>query len=140
MLAVSPASTVLLDTNVLLAALIAPERLPAAIRSDLESADTAALFSAASIWEIAIKRSLGRTDFDFEPEDIVQLACDTGFEELPIRAVHCHRVRFLPWHHRDPFDRLLIAQAEILPARLLSTDALLSKYSSLVTVVAFTAS
>lgn len=138
MQATLPTSTVLLDTNVLLAALIAPERLPAAIRTDLESGHTAVMFSAASIWEIAIKRSLGRTDFDFEPEDIEQLARDTGFEELPIRAMHCHRVRFLPWHHRDPFDRLLIAQAETLPTRLLSTDALLSQYSSLVTVVAFT--
>lgn len=135
----APISTLLLDTNVLLTALIAPERLPADVLADLESIDNAVLFSAASIWEISIKCSLGRPDFDFEPEDISRLAIRTGFEELPVRAAHCHRVRSLPWHHRDPFDRLLIAQTETLPARLLTTDSLLSKYSSLVTVVTLAA-
>ncbi len=125
----------LLDTNVLLGALIAPERLPAAVCAELESADNTILFSAASIWEIAIKRSMGRVDFDFEPEDIEALALKTGFAELPVRAVHCQRVRHLPWHHRDPFDRLLVAQAETLPAHLLSTDELLEQYSPLVSRV-----
>lgn len=129
-------STVLLDTNILLAALIAPERLSAAVRSELENPDNTILFSAASIWEIAIKRSLQRDDFDFEPEDIEVLARQTGFVELPVMAAHCRRVRHLPWHHRDPFDRLLVAQAESLPAHLLSTDGALERYSALVRRVA----
>ncbi|WP_341644823.1 type II toxin-antitoxin system VapC family toxin [Thauera sp. SDU_THAU2] len=124
--------TLLLDTNVLLAALIAPERLPEKVRSELEDSGNTILFSAASIWEIAIKRSLLREDFDFEPEDIETLAVQTGFVELPVMAAHSRRVRHLPWHHRDPFDRLLVAQAECLPAYLLSTDAMLEKYSALV--------
>lgn len=122
----------LLDTNVLLTALIAPERLPAEVRGELERPANTILFSAASIWEIAIKRSLVRDDFDFEPEDIEALALQTGFVELAVRAAHCHRVRHLPWHHRDPFDRLLVAQAEALPAHLLSTDGVLERYSALV--------
>lgn len=81
---------------------------------------------------------LGRTDFDFEPKYIDELARHTGFQELSIWALHCHRVRVLPWHHRDPFDRLLIAQAETLPARLLSTDTVLLRYSPLVTLVTLT--
>lgn len=122
----------LLDTNILLTALIAPERLPVEVRAELETPANAILFSAASLWEIAIKRSLVRDDFDFEPEDIEALALQTGLVELPVRAVHCHRVRHLPWHHRDPFDRLLVAQAESLPAHLLSTDEVLERYSGLV--------
>lgn len=128
----SSAALLLLDTSILLAALIAPERLPAAVRAELESPANSILFSAASIWEIAIKRSLLRDDFDFEPEDIETLALQTGFAELPVRAAHCHRVRRLPWHHRDPFDRLLVAQAEALPAHLLSSDGVLERYSTLV--------
>lgn len=125
-------STVLLDTNVLLAALIAPERLPATARTALENPDNVILFSAASIWEIAIKRSLVRDGFDFEPEDVEELAGQTGFVELPVTAAHCRRVRSLAWHHRDPFDRLLVAQAEFLPAHLLTTDGVLEQYSALV--------
>jgi len=122
----------LLDTSVLLAAVIAPERLPESVRATLQDPGNEILFSAASIWEIAIKHSLGRNDFDFEPEDIERLALDTGFQELPVRAAHCHAVARMPWHHRDPFDRLLVAQAQMLPAHLLTTDGLLPRYSELV--------
>ncbi len=122
----------LLDTNILLAALIAPDSLPADIQAQLCDPANAILFSAASLWEIAIKYSLGREDFNFRPEDIQQLALDTGFNELPIVSDHCNQVADLPWHHRDPFDRLLVAQALAIPAYLLTTDELLAKYSDLV--------
>ncbi|MDD2685151.1 MAG: type II toxin-antitoxin system VapC family toxin, partial [Gallionella sp.] len=89
-------------------------------------------FSSASIWEIAIKRSLNRADFDFSPEDIHRLALDTGFAELPVKGEDCYPLVNLPWHHRDPFDRLLIAQAQSIPAYLLTTDGVLSQYSELV--------
>lgn len=125
-------ATLLLDTNILLVALIAPERLPSAWRVELEAPANTVLFSAVSIWEIAIKRSLLRDDFEIEPDEIEILALQTGFLELPVKAVHCKLVRHLPWHHRDPFDRLLIAQAEHVSAQLLSTDVMLEKYSSLV--------
>lgn len=122
----------LLDTNVLLAALLAPERLPPEVVAGLTDASNTVYFSAASIWEIAIKRSLNRADFDFSPEDIHRLALDTGFTELPVKGEDCYPIASLPWHHRDPFDRLLVAQAQSLPAYLLTTDDILSRYSELV--------
>lgn len=122
----------LLDTNVLLAALLAPERLPPEVVAGLTEPANAVYFSAASIWEIAIKRSLNRADFDFSPEDIHRLALETGFTELPVKGEDCYSIASLPWHHRDPFDRLLVAQAQSLPAYLLTTDGMLSRYSELV--------
>jgi len=122
----------LLDTNVLLAAVIRPERLPEAVQSLLQDRANRVYFSAVSIWEVAIKRSLNRNDFDFQSEDIEQLARETGFSELPLHSSHCHAVGRMPWHHRDPFDRLLVAQAQFLPARLLTTDRQLAQYSELV--------
>ena len=122
----------LLDTNILLAALLEPERLPAKVSSDLTSPINTVYFSSASIWEIAIKRSLNRDSFNFNPDDIHQLAIDTGFTELPVIGGHCYALVNFPWHHRDPFDRLLIAQALSLPAYLLTTDGLLNQYSELV--------
>ena len=122
----------LLDTNVLLAALLAPERLPPEVVAGLTDASNTVYFSAASIWEIAIKRSLNLADFDFSPEDIHRLALDTGFTELPVKGEDCYPIASLPWRHRDPFDRLLVAQAQSLPAYLLTTDDILSRYSELV--------
>lgn len=125
----------LLDTNILLAATIAPQRLPREISDLLRDPGETIFFSAASIWEIAVKRSLNREAFDFQPKDIHRLALETGFTELPVMASHTWPVAHLPWHHRDPFDRLLVAQALSLPTRLLTSDAALPPYSDLVTLV-----
>lgn len=122
----------LLDTNILLAALLAPERLPKQVAADLADQHNTVYFSSASIWEVAIKRSLSRANFDFNPDDIHRLALDTGFAELPVSGEHCYPLVDLPWYHRDPFDRLLIAQAQSLPAYLLTTDGVLGSYSDLV--------
>ncbi len=122
----------LLDTNVLLAALLAPERLPQEVVAGLTDLSNKVYFSSASIWEVAIKRSLNRSDFDFSPMDIHRLALDTGFSELMVKGEDCYPLASLPWHHRDPFDRLLIAQAQSLPAYLLTTDGILHQYSDLV--------
>ena len=127
--------SLLLDTNVLLAALIAPDTLPTSTQQALRDPAVTVHFSAASLWEIAIKCSLGRQDFTFRPEDIELLARETGFTELPVLSQHTRAVATLPWLHRDPFDRLLLAQAISLPARLLTTDALLAQYSDLVQLV-----
>lgn len=126
----------LLDTNILLAATIAPERLPQGVVDLLRDSRNVVYFSAASIWEIAVKRSLNRDGFDFEPEDIHRLALDTRFAELPVTAEQTYLVARLPWHHRDPFDRLLVAQAKTLPAYFLTSDAALPPYSDLVMRVA----
>ena len=131
-----PAQKWLLDTNVLLAALIKPEVLPPETQTLLQDPGTIVYFSAASLWEIAIKCSLGRDDFNFLPEDIHQLALQTGFTELPVAASHSYAIVQMPWHHRDQFDRLLVAQAQSLPAYLLTTDSVLEQYSELVRKIA----
>lgn len=126
--------TLLLDTNILLCALIAPERLNDNIHAQLSDAENTIYFSAASIWEIAIKSSLNKADFNFLPQNIHQLAIETGFTELAIQAQHTFAISNMAWHHRDPFDRLLIAQTLSLPAYLLTSDSILAQYSELVQV------
>ncbi len=93
------------------------------------------LFSAASIWEIAIKARLGRVDFAVRPERVAREARLTGFVELPVSADAAARVADLPPHHRDPFDRLLVTQAMAEPARLYTADPLLLPYSELVQLI-----
>jgi PIN domain nuclease of toxin-antitoxin system len=125
----------LLDTHVLLWAVGKPARLNAETRSLLEETANEVLFSAASIWEIAIKAKLGRTDFAVRPEQIAWAALETGFVELPVSAAAA-RAADLPLHHRDPFDRLLVAQAMAEPVRLYTADPLLPPYSELVQLIA----
>jgi PIN domain nuclease of toxin-antitoxin system len=125
----------LLDTHILLWALDEPVRLDQQTRDLLEDPTNEVLFSAASIWEIAIKVRLGRADFPIRPELIAESARATGFTELPVRAAVAARVADLPLHHRDPFDRLLVAQAIAEPARFYTSDAKLAAYSELVTVI-----
>jgi PIN domain nuclease of toxin-antitoxin system len=125
----------LLDTHLLLWALAEPERLDAATRAVLEDAGNEVLFSAASLWEIAIKSALGRPDFICDPQQVLRAALDTGFVELPVQAAAAVLVAGLPPHHRDPFDRLLVAQAISEPVRLYTADAALPVYSELVTLV-----
>ena len=122
-------SSFLLDTHILLEALLAPHKLPLIIQTDLMNPNNTVWFSVASIWEIAIKASLGRENFSFNSGEIHQLALETGFTKLPILSEHCHLVTNLPWHHKDPFDRLLIAQCEVLSTILLTRDRALPQYS-----------
>ena len=123
---------VLLDTRILLWALAEPRRLNRETRATIESSDTEVLFSAASIWEIAIKSGLGRSDFAFDAEEIAQAAVDTGFTEVAVRAKAAALVARLPLLHRDPFDRVLLAQAIVEPATLYTADQRLVPYSDLV--------
>jgi PIN domain nuclease of toxin-antitoxin system len=127
---------VLLDTHVLLWALAEPRRLDKETRATIESGDNEVLFSAASIWEIAIKAGLGRSDFVFDPAEIARAALDTGFTELAVRSDAAALVGRLPVLHRDPFDRILVAQAIIEPATLYTTDQQLVPYSDLVRHIA----
>ena len=122
----------LLDTHVLLWALIEPTRLSKATQAVLEDPENEVLFSAASIWEIAIKSALGRADFQVAPAEILEAAQTSGFAELPVRSAAALRVATLPHLHRDPFDRLLIAQAMTEPAVFYTADEQLERYSELV--------
>lgn len=108
-------------------ALSAPGRLPRKVRADLESPENSVFASAASTWEIAIKRALGKIEIDVT--EIASACATTGFEELPVRMTHTARVTDLPAHHRDPFDRLLIAQALEEGLELVSRDPLLRAYA-----------
>ena len=123
---------ILLDTHYLLWALDRPAILPAAARDAIEDTQNEVLFSAASLWELAIKAALRRDALDARPDRIAEAARMTGFEALAITAAHGAAVASLPLHHRDPFDRLLVAQALALPARLLTADGALVAYSELV--------
>jgi PIN domain nuclease of toxin-antitoxin system len=100
-----------LATHVLLWALAEPRRLDAETRATIESGDAEMLFSVASIWGIGIKSSLGRAGFAFDPEEIGRAALETGFIELAVRWNAAALVGRLPLLHRDPFDRVLVAQA-----------------------------
>ncbi len=125
----------LLDTHLLLWALGAPGKLDAGTRDLIEDPANTVLFSAASIWEIAIKSGLGRSDFPTRPEAVARAARETGFTELPIGADVAARVVDLPLYHRDPFDRLLVAQAMSEPVHLYTADPLLPPYTELVRLV-----
>lgn len=113
-----------------------PARIPENWVTRLVDRGNQVFFSAASIWEIAIKASLERPDFIHDAQRTLQLARQTGFAELPVSSEAALRVRHLPWHHSDPFDRLLIAQAQQMPARLLTADSQLAVYSELVELIA----
>jgi len=118
----------LLDTHVLLWAAGQPRRLPAAARRLLGDARSELLFSAASLWEIAIKRGLGRRDFRVDPRLLRRGLLENGYVELAITGEHAIAVDDLPPIHKDPFDRMLVAQAMVESVTLLSTDPLLAKY------------
>ena len=122
----------LLDTHLLLWAAFDPDRLSPKARQTLQSRQTPLAFSLASFWEIAIKTSLGRPGFSIDPVLLHRTLLAEGFSELPIRAAHLGRVATLPWVHRDPFDRLLVAQAAEEKLTLLTVDATLRRYGRFV--------
>jgi PIN domain nuclease of toxin-antitoxin system len=124
----------LLDTHFLLWSVASSRKLPSDARALLIDPRNTILFSAASIWEVAIKSTLGRPDFRVDVARLLEAAADTGFIELPVTSAHAARVTTLPDLHKDPFDRLLIAQALAESALLLTNDAPLGQYSKQVRV------
>jgi PIN domain nuclease of toxin-antitoxin system len=118
----------LLDTQILLWAAGQPERLSASARKLLNNPRNELLFSAASLWEITIKKTLGREDFRVEPRLLRRGLLDNGYEELPVTSEHAVNVDGLPPLHKDPFDRLLIAQATTEGVTLVTSDAQLARY------------
>jgi PIN domain nuclease of toxin-antitoxin system len=118
----------LLDTHVLLWAAGSPEQLPPEARALLEDPDNELVFSAASLWEITIKRSLGRPDFQVDARVLRRGLLDNGYLELSITSEHAVFIDSLPSIHKDPFDRILIAQATVEGITLLTADALVAQY------------
>ena len=118
----------LLDTQLLLWAAGLPERLPVQARLLMERPETEPIVSAASLWEIAIKSGLGRTDFSVDPRLLRRGLLENGYAELDVTGAHATAVDLLPPIHKDPFDRILIAQARIEGITLLTTDEVVARY------------
>ncbi len=119
----------LLDTQVWLWMVAAPTRLSAAGRSLVTAANNELLLSAASAWEIAIKYGLGKLDLPHAPADYIpRLMARGGITALPVLHNHALHVATLPLHHRDPFDRLLVAQAQLENVPILTGDKTFQLY------------
>jgi PIN domain nuclease of toxin-antitoxin system len=126
--------THLIDAHLLLWAVFDPDRLPPKATKILQSRQVPQAFSLATSWAVASKTSLGRADFSLDPGRLHRALLAQGFVELPIAAAHVARVAALPWIHRDPFDRLLVAQAIEEKLTLLTADAVLKGYGRFVKV------
>lgn len=118
----------LLDTHLLLWAAGQPEKLPEEARGLLLDPANQLVFSAASLWEIAIKNSLGRADFSIDPRRLWRLLLANGYRELPVSSEHALAVNDLPPRHKDPFDRILVAQARVEGLLLLTADTAVADY------------
>lgn len=115
----------LVDTHVLLWALGQPSTLSPAAREVIAEASNLIFVSSASLWECAIKASIGKLDL---PDDFFDSIPEAGYEVMPMRIPHFNVYRTLPVHHRDPFDRMLVAQASAEALILISRDPEIAKY------------
>ena len=118
----------LLDTQILLWSALGREHVPERARALLEDSANVLLFSVASLWEIGIKASLGRPDFCVDARRMRRALLDNGYQELAISGDHVLAIEQLPRIHRDPFDRVLLAQAVTEGATLITADAVLAEY------------
>ena len=125
----------LLDTHLLLWAASQPEMLSAEARALMEDPQNSLQFSAASLWEIAIKNGLGRSDFKVDPRLLRRGLIDNGYVELPVTSAHAVALDSLPQIHKDPFDRILVAQATVEGIVLLTSDAIVAQYPGPVRLV-----
>ena len=118
----------LLDTHLLLWAAGEPGQLPAPALALIGDPANELIFSAASLWEIAIKRRLGRNDFRVDPRLLRRGLRDNGYLELPVTSEHALAIDSLPPIHKDPFDRILVAQATVEGMALLTVDPVVARY------------
>lgn len=119
----------LLDTHLILWAAGDFERLPREARMLMQDGGNDLIFSVASLWEIVIKSGLRRSDFIVDPAELRQALLDNDFEELPVLAEHALALEALPLLHKNPFDRLLLAQAVVEGLVLLTADKTLAGYA-----------
>jgi PIN domain nuclease of toxin-antitoxin system len=120
--------SVLVDTSVLLWSAHAPQRLSRATQRLLDDPKTVVWFSVVNVWEVAIKRALRRADFDVDPGRLRRGLIDNGWRELQVSGEHALAVQDLPPLHRDPFDRMLLAQAHVEGLTLLTSDEIVARY------------
>ena len=125
----------LLDTHVLLWAAGEPDKLPETTRLLLLDESNDLFFSSASIWEIVIKRGLGRNDFKVDPFRLRKMLVMNGYTEIVVASEHALAVDLLPPLHKDPFDRILLAQARTEGFSLVTSDDQLSRYGEGIIVV-----
>lgn len=125
----------LLDSHLLLWAAEGSKRLSARARRLVANVENEKFFSAASLWELAIKRGLGREDFQVDISALRRGLLGNSYQELPIRGDHAIFVASLPPIHKDPFDRMLIAQATLEGMTLLTADPIVAKYAGPVRMV-----
>ena len=118
----------LLDTHVLLWAAGVPDRLPAEALDLIEDPDTELIFSAVSLWEVVIKTGSGRAGFNVDARLLRRGLLEHGYSELAMTGAHAVAVDLLPPVHRDPFDRMLVAQAQVEAMTLLTADRVLARY------------
>jgi len=128
-------SRFLVDTQLLLWSVAGSRRLPARVARLFRDGRHQFFYSAASLWEIAIKASKGREDFAADVGEVRAALAESGFGELPVSAEHAVAVSGLPGIHGDPFDRMLIAQAASEPMALITTDERLAAYPVTIEVV-----
>jgi PIN domain nuclease of toxin-antitoxin system len=127
---------VLADTHLLLWAAAEPAKLSPRAATVLTDPSNEVRFSAASIWEVTIKTALAnRPDFQVDAIELVAGLRSHGWTELPITAAHAAQVRLLPNLHRDPFDRILVAQAQIEHLTLLTHDGVVARYPGSIELV-----
>ena len=127
--------TALLDTHILLWAAGLPDRLPPEVCEFLNDPATEPVYSAASLWEVAIKSGLGRADFLVDPRLLRRGLLESGYSELPVTGAHAVAVDLLPEIHRDPFDRILVAQAQVEGITLWTTDEVVGQYPGPIRVI-----
>jgi PIN domain nuclease of toxin-antitoxin system len=122
----------LLDTHILLWAAARPEKLSRKTLRLFDNPDNTLVFSAASLWEIVIKKSLGRDDFDVNARQLRRGLLDNGYNELLVTSTHALALDDLPPLHKDPFDRMLLAQSRVEGFTLLTADKQVLQYPGLI--------
>ena len=118
----------LLDTHLVIWAATQSELLPPGARTVMGAPENALVFSVASIWEVAIKKGLARSDFDLDPLVLRRSLLERGYRELPILGAHALAVAALPPLHKDPFDRILVGQSIAEGITLLTADPVVARY------------
>ena len=120
--------TALLDTHLLLWVAGLPDRLPPEVAEFLNDPVSEPVYSVASLWEVAIKSGLGRADFVVDPRLLRRGLLENGYSELPVTGTHAVAIDLLPGIHRDPFDRMLVAQAQVEGITLWTMDEVVGQY------------